>query len=216
VGGSDFFLSEFGGRVLSLTASIQGITNDGGTAMNFAPSAVTVELHNATTPWGLVESQTGALSTAGVGTFTFTTAVNGTNYYIAVKTWNTVETWSAAAQSFTSGALSYDFTSAATQAYASNMVQIGSKWCIFSGDVNQDGFINLSDYNLVNNDYVAITHGVVVTDLTGDQFTNLSDYNLVNNNYVSIVKARTPLLNPSAGMSKPPIMVKRPQMKNEK
>jgi hypothetical protein len=211
-----FALAKASTRTLTLTAFLQGYTNTGGTAMVHAPSAVTVELHDATTPWGLVESQTGALSTAGVGTFTFSTAVNGTNYYIVVKTWNTVQTWSATAQSFTSGALSYDFTSAATQAYASNMMQIGTKWCFFSGDVNQDGFVNLGDYNIVNNNAYNQVNGVVVTDLNGDLFSNLSDVNIVNNNSYNHINARTPLLNPSAGMSKPPVMVNRPQMKNEK
>ena len=200
---------------LSLTAFIQGYTNTGGTAMNYAPPAVTVELHDATSPYALVESQTSSLSTAGVGTFTFTTASNSTPYYIAVKTWNTVETWSATAQSFTSGALSYDFTSSATQAYASNMMQIGSKWCIYSGDVNQDGYVNLGDLNLVNNDAYNHVTGSVVTDLNGDLFTNLADLNIVNNNSYNHITAHTPVLNPAAGMTKPPIMVKR-QIKNKK
>jgi hypothetical protein len=198
-------------RTLTLTAFLQGYTNTGGTAMNFAPSAVTVELHNATTPWALVESQTSSLSTAGVGTFNFTTAVNGTPYFIVVKTWNTIQTWSATAQSFTAGALSYDFTTAATQAYASNMVQKGTKWCIFSGDVNQDGYINLSDYVQVNYDSYHLVTGVVVTDLTGDQYTNLNDYVIVNLNSYNLVVAHTPLLNPAAGMVKPPIMVNIPK-----
>jgi hypothetical protein len=202
-------------QTLNLTAFLQGYTNTGGTAMNFAPANVKVELHNATSPYAGVDTTTGSLNTAGVGTFTFTKLVGGTSYYIVVKTWNTLETWSAAAQSFTPNA-TYDFTSLATQAYASNMIQIGSKWCIFSGDVNQDGFSNSTDYNQINNDSYNLVHGVVVTDLTGDQFTNSSDYNIVNNNSYNLVKARTPLLNPSAGMSKPPVMVNRPQMKNEK
>jgi|ERR1035437_977040 hypothetical protein len=189
---------------LSLTAFIQGYTNTGGTAMNYAPSAVTVELHDATSPYALVESQTGSLSTDGNGTFSFTNAVNGTSYYIAVKTWNTLETWSATAQSFTSGALSYDFTSSATQAYASNMMQIGSKWCIYSGDVNQDGYVNLTDLIAVNNDaYLAVT-GHVVTDVTGDQYSNLSDLIAVNNNAYLAVQKHTPILNnPTASIIQP-------------
>jgi hypothetical protein len=206
-----FALAKASTRTLTLTAFLQGYTNTGGTAMNFAPSAVTVELHNATTPWALVESQTGSLTTAGVGTFNFTTAVNGTNYYIVVKTWNTIETWSATAVSFTAGSASYNFTSAATQAYASNMIQKGTKWCIFSGDVNQDGYINLSDYVIVNYDSYHLVTGVVVTDLTGDQYTNLNDYVIVNYNSYNLVEAHTPLLNPAAGMIKPPIMVNIPK-----
>src|SRR5664280_1208776 len=116
-----------------------------------------------------------SLSTAGVGTFTFTTALNSTPYYIAVKSWNTIETWSKTAQSFISYALSCDFTSAQTQAYGNNLKQIGTKWCIYSGDVNQDGFDNVADLLSVNNDVVHVATGYIVTDLTGDLYTNLTD-----------------------------------------
>ena len=183
--------------------------------MNVAPSNVTVELHNATTPYALVESQTSSLSTAGVGTFTFNSVVNSTPYYIVVKTWNTAETWSAAGQSFTAGALSYDFTTAATQAYASNMVQKGTKWCIFSGDVNQDGFINLGDVNIVNNDSYNHVTGSAVTDLKGDLFSNLGDVNIVNNNSYNHINARTPLLNPAAGKTTPPALKDHKTSKNK-
>jgi hypothetical protein len=179
---------------LTLTAFLEGYTNTLGTAMNYAPSAVTVELHGANSPYALIESKTGSLSTAGIGTFNFTTAVNGTPYYIVVKTWNTIETWSKTAQSFTSGSLSYDFTSAQTQAYGNNLTQIGTKWCIYSGDINQDGYINLSDYNLINNDSYNLVHGAVVTDLTGDLYTNLTDDNIVNNNSYIVILKHTPIL----------------------
>src|ERR1035437_7281969 len=125
---------------LTLTAFFQGITNCGATAMtnDVNPIAVTIELHNSST-YALVESQAGVLSTTGVGIFTFTTAVNATPYYIVVKSANSIETWSATAQSFTSGALSYDFTSAAAQAYGDNQIQIGSKWCIYRSEERRVG-----------------------------------------------------------------------------
>ena len=144
------------------------------------------------------------MSTAGVGTFNFTTAVNGTPYYIVVKTWNTVETWSDIAESFTSGALSYDFTSAQTQAYGNNLTQIGTKWCIYSGDIDQDGFVNLTDLIAVNNDAYGGVTGSVVTDLTGDLFTNLSDLIIANNNAYNGVQSHTPIKgNPAASIIKP-------------
>ncbi len=87
------------------------------------------------------------------------------------------------------------------------MVQKGTKWCIFSGDVNQDGFINFGDYNIVNNNAYNQVNGVVVTDLNGDLFTNFGDYNIVNNNSYNQIKARTPLLNPSAGIIPPVIKI---------
>ena len=189
-------------KILTLTAFLEGYTNTSGIGMTSSPT-VTVELHNSTSPYALVESQSGSLNTAGVGTFNFTTANNGTQYYIVVKTWNTIETWSSASQNFTSGTLSYNFTTAATQAYLSNMTQIGGAgWCIYSGDVNQDGYVNLTDYNLINNDSYNLVNGAVVTDLTGDLYTNLADYNIVNNNSYNLVKVNSPLLNPAASITK--------------
>ena len=83
---------------LSLTALIEGLYN--GSTM--VPDTVTVELHNSTSPYALVESQKGLLNSAGFGTFYFTVAVINTPYYIVVKSVNTIETWSATPQTFTS------------------------------------------------------------------------------------------------------------------
>jgi hypothetical protein len=196
-GGDDLFLSEIGGRALTLTAFLEGVTNAGGTAMrnDFWPITVTVELHDGST-LALVESKTGVLSTAGVGTFIFTTAVNGTPYYIVVKSDNSIETWSAAAQSFTSNALSYNFASAQTQAYGSNMIQKGSgAWCIFSGDVSKDAtkIVDGSDVIAIDNDN---TYGITtsaVTDITGDGIVDGSDViNVDNNNTYGISRQAPP------------------------
>jgi len=180
---------------LSLTAFIEGVTNGGGTAMrnDFWPITVTVELHNSST-LALVEAKTGVLSSAGVGTFTFTTVADATPYYIVVKSDNTIETWSASAQSFTSGALSYNFSTAAEQAFGSNMVQKGTTWCIYSGDVAKDAtnIIDLSDVIAVDNDN---TYGVTdnaVTDITGDGIVDISDVINVDNNNTYGISRQAP------------------------
>jgi endonuclease G len=182
--------------VLSLTTLIQARYN----GSVFVPDTVTVELHDATSfTW--VDQDKELLSTSGTGTFTFNNVTNSTNYYIAVKHRNSIETWSASPHSFNSYALSYDFTTAAAQAYGSNMVLVGSKYCIYSGDINQDGFVNFSDYNLVNNDCYNLVSGYVITDLTGDLYTNFSDYNIVNNNSYGLVSKNVPsLVNPPAAL----------------
>jgi hypothetical protein len=194
----DFVLAKAtSASVLTLTAFLEGVTNSGGTAMrnDFWPITVTAELHDGST-LAFVEAQTGVLSTAGVGTFNFTTAVNGTPYYIVVKSDNTVETWSAAAQSFTSNALSYNFASAQTQAYGSNMIQKGSgAWCIFSGDVSKDAtnIVDGSDVIAIDNDN---TYGITtsaVTDITGDGIVDGSDViNVDNNNTYGISRQAPP------------------------
>ena len=199
-------------QTLNLTAFIEGYSS-GGATMSVAPSGVKVVLHNSYAPYAAVDSVTTSLDVNGHGSFNFTNAVGGTSYYIAVKTWNTAETWSAAAVNFTPNA-TYDFTSLATQAYASNMVLKGTKWCIFSGDVNQDGFINLGDVNIVNNDSYNHVTGSAVTDLNGDLFSNLGDVNIVNNNSYNHINARTPLLNPAAGKTTPPALKDHKTSKN--
>jgi Dockerin type I domain len=177
---------------LNLTALIEALYVAGGTAMPISPW-VTVELHNSTAPYALVDSNSAALNPAGDGIFTFTKAVSGTNYYIVVKSMNTIETWSATAHIFTSGALSYDFTTAAAQAYESNMIQIGSKWCIYSGDVNQDGQIDSQDLALTDNDYTDYASGSgLVTDLNGDGLVNAADEQFINNNYTILIYRQTP------------------------
>ena len=99
-----------------------------------------------------------------LGTANFYSAADATNYYIAVKHRNGLQTWSASGQSFSGGTLTYDFTSAATQAYNSNMIQVGSKYCLYSGDVTQDGYIDIFDDFEVYNDSYAGSYRLL-TDL---------------------------------------------------
>jgi endonuclease G len=187
------------GRVLTLTGLVEAYYVKGVTSMTMAPT-VTVELHSATLPYGLVESKTGTLSTTGVGTFTFMSAVNGTNYYIVVKSQNTIETWSANAQSFTSNALNYNFTTGLNQAYSdgsnSSLALHNSKYCFYSGDVNQDGFISGDDYTGVDNDNTNFDYHLV-NDINGDSFVSGDDFTFIDNNNSLFISKQVPVSTPS-------------------
>jgi hypothetical protein len=179
--------------VLTLTALIEAMYIAGGNSMSMAPF-VTVELHDATT-LALVESKTGTLNTAGLGTFTFTLANNGTSYYIVIKSPNTIETWSASTVSFTSGALSYDFTTGLNKAYTDgsnpSLVQHNGKFCIYTGDVNQDGFITTDDYTRIDNDAGNFDYHIS-TDVNGDGFITTDDYTSIDNNGAAFVQKQVP------------------------
>ncbi|MDR3611743.1 MAG: FISUMP domain-containing protein [Ignavibacteriaceae bacterium] len=175
---------------LTITALIEALFVHGGTSMSLAPS-VTIELHDATSK-DMVESCDGTLNTSGVGTFSFSSAVNGIPYYIVIKSMNTLETWSAHPQSFIAGVLSYDFTTDANKAYTDGsnppMALHNGKWCIYSGDLNQDGFISGDDFTGVDNDNTSFDYHPI-NDLNGDGFVSGDDCTFIdNNNYFFISK----------------------------
>jgi hypothetical protein len=132
------------------------------------------------------------LNDNGSGSARFTNASNGTPYYIVLKHRNAVETWSALPQTFTANTLSYDFTTGSDKAYGNNLKLVGTKWCICGGDVNQDGFVETVDLNLVFTDNVNGTTGYISTDLNGDMFTEIEDLNIVFTNNVLGVERKTP------------------------
>ncbi len=70
---------------------------------------ITVELHAATSPYGLVYSAKEVLSISGNAAIPFPAAASGNNYYIVVHHRNSIETWSKNIVLF-SGTTLYNFT----------------------------------------------------------------------------------------------------------
>ena len=174
---------------LTLIALIEGFYN--GTAM-VSDEMVTVQLRNSSTP-DLIEDQTNVtLNTSGVGTAYFSSVSDGTPYYIVIKHRNSIETWSAQPQSFSGGTLNYDFTDSQSKAYGDNLKKIGeSTWCIYSGDVNQDDYVDLFDDLEVYNDSYNGTYRLL-TDLNLDNSVDLFDDLIVYNNSYNGVSAQYP------------------------
>jgi hypothetical protein len=176
---------------LALTSLIEGFYN--GTVM--ISDTVTVELHNASAPFGIVEQKKMILNSSGYGTTSFTSALETASYYVVVKHRNSVETWSAAPQAFFSGLMYYDFTTAQNKAYGNNLVQNGTKWCIYSGEVTNNYFIEFDDLIQVYNFYLLglADPGYYVEDVTGNGFVEFDDLLLVYNNYLGEVYSHNPL-----------------------
>jgi hypothetical protein len=186
-------------KTLTLSALLEAMYVSGGGVMTMTPD-VTVELHNAST-LAVVESKTATLSTSGLGTFIFTTATSSTPYYLVVKSANTIETWCANPVSFTGGALSYDFTTGSDKAYTdgsnSPLVDHSPKFCIYSGDVNQDGFITTDDYTSIDNDAGNFDYHIA-TDVNGDGFITTDDYTFIDNNGAAFIQRQIPPGAPAA------------------
>jgi hypothetical protein len=153
---------------------------------------VTVELRSTSAPYSLIDQSKILLNSSGQGTGRFYNAINGTPYYLVVKHRNAVETWSSTPQTFAANSMSFDFTTGQNKAYGNNLKLIGTKWCIYGGDINQDGAVEAADLNLVFIDNVNGVSGNVDTDLNGDSFIEVEDLNIVFRNNVLGIQKETP------------------------
>lgn len=166
---------------LTVTALIEGFYANGG-----LQDTLQVHLAKPTSPYTKYAPAKGLSSTGGVD-FYLPKTNNETSYYVAVTHRNAVETWSASPINTSSFPAAYNFTNAQSQAYGSNMVQISGKWCIFSGDVNQDGSVDLTDLIEVDNDNANFVTGYVPSDVDGNLSSDLSDMIIVDNNNAAFV-----------------------------
>lgn len=96
---------------------------------------------------------------------------------------------------FTGNSMTYDLISSAAQAFGSNITQVNTspmRFAFFSGDVNQDGAIDLTDLTHVFNDASSFSAGYLLTDLTGDNNVDLTDLTIAFNNSSAFVTKMTP------------------------
>ncbi len=173
---------------VNLTAGIQGFWN--GTTQ--VSDTVKCHLRNSTSPYSEVAVISSVLDNSGFSSFIFNTVPAG-SYYIEITHRNSLETWSASPQAVVpGGTYNYNFTSAASQAYGNNLILTSGKYCDYSGDVNQDGFINLADVLLIFNASSVFSTGYIVTDVNGDSIADLTDITYAYNNSTNFVQKSTP------------------------
>lgn len=147
-----------------------------------------VYLRNPFSPYEKVDSAIGKIDSISFScVFNFSNTQNGT-YYIVAKHNNCIETWSRnGGEVLVNNGLifSYDLTNSISQAFGNNLKLKGAKYCIYSGNVNNDFIIDASDLSAVENDvYMGIT-GYVNTDLNGDFFVDAEDLSILENNVIS-------------------------------
>lgn len=164
---------------LNLKALIQGFYKS--VTGKMIKDTARVYLRYKTSPFTIADSSKAVLDSLGNGSFVFNRIGNWVPYYIVVKHRNTIETWSYSAKYFDNNSQSFDFTPTASWAYGSNQILSGTKYCLYSGDVNQDGIADASDVSAVDNDASVSLSGYVKTDLTGDNFVDAADASIVDN-----------------------------------
>lgn len=179
--------------VLSLMVFLEGFYNPASDTM--ISDTIKVYLRNTASPYELIDSCETELDASGLATCIFTNADNEENYYVVVSHRNSIETWSAAGQSFNSFSMVKDFSGASSQAYGNNLVQVNTlpvRFAIYAGDVNQNGIVDGVDLSLADTDAFNYVTGYVNTDVNGDEVVDASDMAIVDTNAYNFVSAQRP------------------------
>ena len=194
---SDSLQFTFGQMQLNLTVLIQGFYNDVSGLM--VKDTVTVLLKNVTTPYVTIDSGKIVLDSLGQGTIKFSNAIRNGTYYVVVRHRNSIETWSTTGGLlFDKSINDYDFTTAITQAYGNNLILKGTKYCIISGDVDQDGSVGALDRSACWND--RNLSGYYATDLDGDGSVGALDRSICWNNRNLAVQKPALVASPYKGL----------------
>ncbi len=209
VGGSTYYASQkpggceskdrlgityFNSRSLNVKAYLEGLfdnnTNmlreavDGNTGLPKwgvgIADKIDLELHQATAPYASVCSENNlALATNGIVTSAMPCA-DSSDYYIAIKNRNHLQTWSAVPVPFNNQNITYDFTMDAMQAYGLNgQVQVAPNvWAFYLGDIDHGGWVDALDFNMFEPDLTAGSVGFYDADFDGGGWVDALDFNL--------------------------------------
>lgn len=185
---SDSIHSEM--KTLDLTVLTQGLYDD---ELNISvPDTVSVYIRSFSSPYSVVDIAKGVLNENGFVSLGYSNVLNNTDYYIQVDHRNSVQTWSATGEKFVNSELSYNFTTDSIRAYGNNLTPEDGKYCIYSGDINKDGYVDISDLVSIFNASSLFAVGYIPEDLTGDSSAGLSDIVIAFNNSTKFVRSITP------------------------
>lgn len=177
---------------LNLKMAVEGLYNVNEDKLNINDT-ITAYLRDVNSPYNIADSSRSVIDSVNLkGSFNFYN-VNIGSYYIKIKHRNSIETWSKTGGENINenDVLLYDLTSSQSQAFGNNLILIGSRYCTFSGDVNQDGTIDIYDLSEIDNDVLVFNSGYFSSDITGDMITDVNDLAIAENNalqFISTVK----------------------------
>ncbi|MFM9051991.1 MAG: IPT/TIG domain-containing protein, partial [Bacteroidota bacterium] len=126
-----------------------------------------VALAASSAPFNVLYSSRATVNTSGTGVFNFTGVPQGYSYYLIIRHRNSMETWSSVPINFSNLALSYDFSNNDANSFGNNVKNLGGgKFGLYSGDVNQDNIIDLTDLNSISSATANGPSGYLSQDIT--------------------------------------------------
>jgi|GEM_PF-859141 len=198
------FTGVLGFRMLTLKLFFEGLYTPGGTmnqayddfGPHFGPGiadVINVDLHDPVTFSTIHHTLNNVeISTTGTASIPIPGNYNG-SYYISFHHRNSIETITGSPVNMGAGAVNYDFTTSASQAFGNNMKQMSDgAWVLFGGDANGDGAIDGLDLIDVENQAALFGSGYIMTDANGDGVVDGLDLILVENNAFNFISVITP------------------------
>lgn len=175
-------------KISPLKVLIEGLFD--GTIM--IPDTIKVELRSESFPYELLDSTFILTDSLGVASAEFSDISLNRSFYIVIRHHNSIETWSKFPVSLAQAVGEYDFTADSSKAYGNNLTKKEGRWCIYSGDINQDGLIDSVDLQIVFLDNISGVENSYDTDLNRDNFTEVYDVILTFKNFLQQVEKKTP------------------------
>ena len=152
-----------------------------------------VSLRNSYSPFEIIDTALSAIDSLTFNASVIFRKAKKGNCFITVKTFNTIETWSSAGiMYYADSIMNYNFTDNISKAYGNNLVLKGTKYCIYSGDLNNDGYVNLEDILICSNASASFPNGYFKEDINGDKIVDLNDVIIIYNNSGMFVSKAVP------------------------
>lgn len=138
-------------------------------------------LHRNVAPYDALDSAIGYVNQFGFSTTYLANALSG-SYYIEIKHRNSLAVWTNTPKTFTQGgSTSFNILSGPSSVYGSDLISVNGRWCMYSGDINQDGAINGNDFTAFNTQFGQ--SGYIASDLNGDNTVNGNDFTIFNTGF---------------------------------
>ncbi len=155
---------------------------------------VRVYLRNSVSPYQVIDSSVATLDPSTFSATYYLSRIRDDSYYLEVKTRNTIAVW-IPLQATQSNYLSRDILTSRTGVFGQNEKVINNLlgyYGLYSGDVNQDGIVDGTDTQLIDNAATAFLSGYSFRDLNGDLFVDGTDALIASNNAYNFVSVITP------------------------
>jgi len=131
------------------------------------------------------------LSNEGVCKLVYPDSLVGNRYYLVLNHRNSLETWSAEPVLLMQDSTVYDFTASRTSAFGENLAGREERFAVYSGDINQDGLIDLDDMILVSA-ILSTPSAYQPEDLNGDGMTDQLDLVIVVEGASAFISLKRP------------------------